>query len=182
MFDNLDVEDADDLEQIWPASTNASVIITTRSPQVALGRATNLVPLECFRDTTGVKVLCLLSGRQPTDDADVAAAAETTQLLEGLPLAMVQVSVFIPDRNLLVRRVFDPLQQTPIMDARGLLIRCSSFPLCLGRTARWFWLANLLRDIVDMGAEAPEMRAHNAQALWFRRGGGATGSWPGKNT
>lgn len=99
IFDN--VEDADILEQIWPASTNASVIITTRSPAVASRRATNLLPLECFSDAPGAEVLYSLSGRQPTNDADAAAAAEVSQLLGGLPLAIVQVSAFIRDRNCL---------------------------------------------------------------------------------
>lgn len=99
VFDN--VADADVLEQIWPASTNASVIITTRSHSVASRRATNLLSLECFSDAPGVEVLCSLSGRQPVNNADVAAAAEITQLLGGLPLALVQVSAFIQDRNCL---------------------------------------------------------------------------------
>ncbi|KAK7743150.1 hypothetical protein SLS53_004235 [Cytospora paraplurivora] len=99
IFDN--VEESDVLEQIWPASTNASVIITTRSPSVASRRSTNLLHLECFSNTPGAEVLCLLSGRQPTNDADVAAAAEITQLLGGLPLAIIQVSAFIRDRNCL---------------------------------------------------------------------------------
>ncbi|KAI0861638.1 hypothetical protein F4860DRAFT_475715 [Xylaria cubensis] len=99
IFDN--VEDADLLEQIWPASTNASIIITTRSPSVANRRTTDVVALQCFEDDTGTDVLCALAGRKPATEEDTAAAREIIHLLGGLPLAMVQVSTFIIDRNCL---------------------------------------------------------------------------------
>ncbi|KAI1294398.1 hypothetical protein F5Y03DRAFT_372923 [Xylaria venustula] len=99
IFDN--VEDADLLEKIWPASTNASIIITTRSPSVANRRTTNVIALQCFEDDTGTEVLCALAGRKAATEEDVAAAREITQLLGGLPLALVQVSTFITDRNCL---------------------------------------------------------------------------------
>ncbi|KAI0539986.1 hypothetical protein GGR58DRAFT_194652 [Xylaria digitata] len=99
IFDN--VEDADLLECIWPASTNASIIITTRSPSVANGRTTDIIALKCFEGDTGSEVLCALAGRKAATEEDVAAAREITHLLGGLPLAMAQVSTFITDRNCL---------------------------------------------------------------------------------
>ncbi|KAI1429008.1 hypothetical protein F5Y12DRAFT_782253 [Xylaria sp. FL1777] len=99
IFDN--VEDADLLEQIWPASTNASIIITTRSPSVANRRTTNVIALQCFEDDAGVEVLCALAGKKAATKEDITAAKEITHLIGGLPLAMVQVSTFITDRNCL---------------------------------------------------------------------------------
>lgn len=57
--------------------------------------------LECFGGDSGSRVLYSLTGKQPITDDDAVAAAEITRLLGGLPLAMVQVSTFITDRNCL---------------------------------------------------------------------------------
>lgn len=99
VFDN--VEDADLLEQIWPSNAKASIIITTRSHSIASRRANNVLALECFGDDVGSRVLYALAGKQPATDDDATSAAEIIRLLGGLPLAMVQVSTFITDRNCL---------------------------------------------------------------------------------
>ena len=97
VFDN--VEDHDLLDQIWPASTNGSVIITCRSLSLAAKRATDVMHLRCFSTETGVEVLYSLTGLQPSSDSEAAAAKELFHLLGGLPLAMVQISEFINDRG-----------------------------------------------------------------------------------
>ena len=97
VFDN--VEDHDLLDQIWPASTNGSVIITCRSLSLAAKRATDVMHLRCFSTETGVEVLYSLTGLQPSSDSEAAAAKEMFHLLGGLPLAMVQISEFINDRG-----------------------------------------------------------------------------------
>ena len=97
VFDN--VEDHDLLDQIWPASTNGSVIITCRSLSLAAKRATDVMHLRCFSTETGVEVLYSLTGLPPSSDSEAAAAKKLFHLLGGLPLAMVQISEFINDRG-----------------------------------------------------------------------------------
>lgn len=97
IFDN--VEDHDMLEQIWPASTKGSVIITCRSKSLAFKRTTEVVDLGCFTAETGLEVLYSLTGRQPLNEDDAAAATELCELLGCFPLAMVQISEFINERG-----------------------------------------------------------------------------------
>jgi hypothetical protein len=97
IFDN--VEDHDMLEQIWPANTKGSVIITCRSKSLAVKRTTEVIDLGCFTAETGLNVLFSLTGRQPLNDDDSAAARKLCELLGCFPLAMAQISEFISDRG-----------------------------------------------------------------------------------
>lgn len=99
VFDNVD--DAEILEQIWPASPHASVIITTRSPSVASRRTDRTLRLDCFDLAPAAEMIYALSGKRPSRDDDVTAAAELCRLLGGLPLALGQVATFITDRDCL---------------------------------------------------------------------------------
>jgi hypothetical protein len=97
IFDN--VEDHKILEQLWPASTNGSVIITCRSQSVATKQTTDVMHLDCFAPETGTEVLLSLTGLKPSNEEDAAAARELCELLGGFPLAMVQISEFINERG-----------------------------------------------------------------------------------
>lgn len=97
IFDN--VEDHQILEQLWPASTNGSVIITCRSHSIAMKRTTEVMHLQCFAAGAGIEVLFSLTGLQPSSEDDAAAARELCQLLGGFPLAMVQIGEFINERG-----------------------------------------------------------------------------------
>ncbi|WEW59212.1 hypothetical protein PRK78_004681 [Emydomyces testavorans] len=97
IFDN--VEKAEILDQIWPASNKGSVIITTRSPAIASKRATMLMHLECFTGEIGVETLYSLTRNHPSAENDTVAAEKICELLGGLPLAIAQVSEFIQDRG-----------------------------------------------------------------------------------
>lgn len=97
IFDNVEYHEM--LEQIWPANTKGSVIITCRSQSVASKRTTEVMHLECFTFETGIEVLYSLTGLQPSSEDDAAAARELFRLLDGFPLAMVQISEFINDRG-----------------------------------------------------------------------------------
>jgi hypothetical protein len=97
VFDN--VEHHEILEQIWPSSTKGSVIITCRSRSVASKRTTEMMHLQCFAAETGIEVLYSLTGFQPSSENEAAAARELFQLLDGFPLAMVQISEFMNDRG-----------------------------------------------------------------------------------
>ncbi|KAG9253974.1 uncharacterized protein F5Z01DRAFT_743372 [Emericellopsis atlantica] len=97
IFDN--VNDTRILDQIWPATPRASVIITTRSPSVASRRANKSFRLESFGLESGAEAIYALSGKQPSGEDDKAAALELCRLLGGLPLALAQVASFIADRD-----------------------------------------------------------------------------------
>ena len=97
IFDNVD--NVELLNQIWPASSRGSIIITTRSPSQAAKRATTILALESFSGATGRSILQSLTGMPPADVDDAAAADEICRLVGGLPLAMVQISGFIRDRG-----------------------------------------------------------------------------------
>lgn len=97
IFDN--VEKIDILLQVWPASNNGSILITTRSPSVASKRATNIMHLQSFTPVVGPGVLYSLTGIKPVNDHDAKAAEELCHLLGGLPLAIAQLSDFIRDRG-----------------------------------------------------------------------------------
>ena len=97
VFDNVD--NAEMLLQVWPASETGSIIITTRSPSVASKRAREVMHLQSFSTEDGLEVLYSLTSLQPADNQESAAAKEICQLLGGLPLAFAQISDFVRDRG-----------------------------------------------------------------------------------
>lgn len=97
VFDN--VKDHAILEQIWPASSKGTVIITCRSQSLATKRAAEVMHLQCFAAERCVDVLYSLTGLQPSSESDAAAAQELVRLLDGFPLAMVQIGEFINNRG-----------------------------------------------------------------------------------
>ena len=97
IFDNVDGIDI--LLQVWPASDTGSIIITTRSPSVALKRATKTIHLESFTQEKGPEALISLTGMKPSDGNEYSAAESICHLLGGLPLAISQISEFITDRG-----------------------------------------------------------------------------------
>jgi hypothetical protein len=97
IFDNVDKVGI--LDQIWPASSHGSIIITSRSPSQAAGRVTTTMALGSFSAEAGKDVLRSLTGLDPADEEEETAAGEICRLVGGLPLAMVQISNFIRDRG-----------------------------------------------------------------------------------
>ncbi|QBZ58416.1 hypothetical protein PoMZ_03368, partial [Pyricularia oryzae] len=107
VFDNVD--DVEILEQIWPASSHASVIITTRGIQ-AIQKKT--LRLECFALEPATEMIYALSGKRPSQEYDVTAAVELCGLLGGLPLAIEQVAAFIRDRDFLFSEFLPKLKKS----------------------------------------------------------------------
>ena len=97
IFDN--VEDVNILNQIWPASNQGRIIITSRSLGIAYKRATNIIHLKSFEQDVAVSVLYELTDSQARDKGNTVAAKEICQMLGGLPLAVAHVSSFIRDRG-----------------------------------------------------------------------------------
>lgn len=97
VFDNVDKIDV--LLKVWPVSDNGSIVITTRSPTVALKRANKTIHLQCFNEETGPQALAQLTGMEPTDDADIVAIKSICHLLGGLPLALAQIIPVFTDRR-----------------------------------------------------------------------------------
>lgn len=94
VFDN--VTDAELLEPIWPATTKASIIITTRSPSVAAAKGMSLLDLNL---DTGEQVLHSLTGIDPSTDEERDASLEIPGQVDGLALTLMQVSTFIRNRR-----------------------------------------------------------------------------------
>lgn len=97
VFDN--VESIDLLLQMWPSNGKGSILITTRSSFVAWKRAENVVHLKSFERDQGVRTLTTLTGVSLCDDHEREAAEAIVDQLGGLPLAIVQISDFIRDRQ-----------------------------------------------------------------------------------
>ena len=97
MFDNVDAIDL--LLQVWPSSNNGFILITTRSSSVAWKRATEVVHLQSFPQNLGMDTLTTLTGIVPSNDQEQEATGMIVDLLGGLPLAIVQISDFIRDRQ-----------------------------------------------------------------------------------
>lgn len=97
IFDNID--DDSMMEQIWPATAEASVIITTRSPSVAAKRAMDIMHLQPFQGEIANSVLYAMTGMGTSGEEETAAATEVCRLLGGLPLAFTQIGAFMRDRG-----------------------------------------------------------------------------------
>lgn len=97
IFDN--VENIDVILPVWPSSENGSILITTRSSSVAANRAPKVLHLNSFLPKTGQQALFALTSLRAETEIDAAAATEISSLLGGLPLALVQISQFIQERN-----------------------------------------------------------------------------------
>lgn len=97
VFDN--VESIDLLLQMWPSNDNGSILITTRSSSIAWKRAANVIHLQSFDRDQGVTTLTTLTGITLFNDQEREAAETIVDQLGGLPLAIVQISDFIRDRQ-----------------------------------------------------------------------------------
>ena len=97
VFDNADSIDL--LLQMWPSNSKGSILITTRSSSVAWKRAANVIHLQSFERNQGLRTLTTLTGITPSNDQEREAAETIVNQLGGLPLAIVQISDFIRDRQ-----------------------------------------------------------------------------------
>jgi hypothetical protein len=93
------VENLELLDQIWPASDDGSIIITTRSPSVASGRTSATLALRSFPKETRREALRFLSGLDSSDSKETAAARRICEHTGGNPLSMMQIANFIRDRG-----------------------------------------------------------------------------------
>ncbi|KAK2764464.1 hypothetical protein FQN54_009159 [Arachnomyces sp. PD_36] len=97
IFDDVDALDA--LLPVWPASGNGSIIMTTRCPSIAMGRATKTICLEPFSRENSLETLTSFTGIKPTDGDELDAAGSICNLLGDLPLGIAQVSQYITCRG-----------------------------------------------------------------------------------
>ncbi|KAL1855079.1 hypothetical protein Plec18167_002063 [Paecilomyces lecythidis] len=74
VFDN--VENIELLDQIWPAGDRGSLILTTRSLNVASKRTMNVMKLKCFEGEDMYEMIYSLSDYRPMNEKDKAAAEE----------------------------------------------------------------------------------------------------------
>jgi hypothetical protein len=145
IFDN--VEDHDMLEQIWPASTRGSIIITCRSKSLAFKRTTKVINLGCFTAEAGLEVLFSLTGRQPLNLDDATAARELCELLGGFPLAMVQIGEFINDRG------YSYLEFLPVYKKSAeKIFKRSAAPMQYEHTLNTVWNMSIRKLSIESGA------------------------------
>ena len=138
IFDN--VEEIDILLQVWPANSQSSILITTRSPSVASKRASHLMHLESFTAESGLNVLESLTGITATDENDLEAARHICHLLGGIPLAIVQISEFIRDRSYSYEE-FIPIYQK----SSARIYATSKIPLEYSHTLSTVWELSIER-------------------------------------
>lgn len=97
VFDNVDSIDL--LLQMWSSNGKGSILITTRSSSIAWKMAANVIHLQSFGRDQGVRTLTTLTGITLFNDEEREAAEAIVDQLGGLPLAIVQISDFIRDRQ-----------------------------------------------------------------------------------
>jgi hypothetical protein len=100
LFDNAD--DPDILSDYWPTTGIGSVLVTSRNP---MAKSTFFFgdtghELETVSKTDGVNWIIQLSGADPTDPEVNSAAQTIAQRLDGLPLAITQITSIIRMRQL----------------------------------------------------------------------------------
>ncbi|KAK4149078.1 P-loop containing nucleoside triphosphate hydrolase protein [Chaetomidium leptoderma] len=98
VFDNVERDDL--LNDIWPATGQGSIIVTSRNPSTASKRATTVLALSSFPTNTRREILQSLSGLDFADTQEMAAADAICELTGGFPLAIVQISNFMRDGGL----------------------------------------------------------------------------------
>ena len=142
VFDNVDAIDL--LLQTWPSSNHGSILLTTRSSPVAWKRATEVIHLQSFPQPVGMNALVILTGISISDDRERKAVETIVDSLGGLPLAIVQISDFIRDRQYSYSQ-FLPLYQS----SASRVIAKGENPLEYNHTLRTVWdlsLKNLSGD------------------------------------
>lgn len=113
IFDNVD--NPDSLHDFWPTSGTGSILMTSRDPYTKHRRYRNHVSrggidLDLLSMAESANLLQRLSdGYWDKDLSGNASFAALYERLEGLPLAIVQMSAFIQARQLTLQEVVDML-------------------------------------------------------------------------
>ncbi|EGE08736.1 hypothetical protein TEQG_07694 [Trichophyton equinum CBS 127.97] len=94
-----DVDNSDLIEEIWPASPQGSVIITSRSASLTSKWTTEVIHLQCLDVQGQLHVMFSLIGKHPESEANVVAAKKLLQSIGGLPLALVQIGQHMDRHN-----------------------------------------------------------------------------------
>ncbi|KAF5236255.1 hypothetical protein FAUST_6603 [Fusarium austroamericanum] len=93
IFDNVD--QADDLHQLWPMDGNGKIIITTRSPMVGYGLTEDEIPICTFTEEEGQQCIIHLTSWPGGAPADPDSARELNNELGGLPIGIVQMTALM---------------------------------------------------------------------------------------
>lgn len=108
VLDNAD--DAENIVGVWPSGAVGSVLITSRDSAAWFATAAESCKVQPFDDETGVSAFLSLVGREKCTESERAAATKIMQALDGLPLAINQISGFIVQRRLALEN-FLPLYE-----------------------------------------------------------------------
>ncbi|QPC80181.1 hypothetical protein HYE68_010933 [Fusarium pseudograminearum] len=93
IFDNVD--QADDLHQLWPMDGNGKIIITTRSPMVGYGLTEDEIPICTFTEEEGRQCIIHLTSWPGGAPADPDSARELNNELGGLPIGIAQMTALM---------------------------------------------------------------------------------------
>jgi len=86
IFDNVD--DNQLLTSNWPAAGNGQIVVTCRSELIAACPAAHVVEIPPFTRKEGGELLLTLANKRNSGADDIAAAAELSEMLGGLALAI----------------------------------------------------------------------------------------------
>jgi hypothetical protein len=96
VLDNID----EMLYALPPSGSAGSVLITSRNFNICSNITATSFEVQPFNSETSVSALLSFVGQKDCTDSERASAAEITQALGGLPLAIKQVSGFIVQQRL----------------------------------------------------------------------------------
>ena len=98
VFDNVD--NAEVLQHAWPQDAQGSILLTTRSSQVAFEQVVTPFQVGPFTDTEGSDILLKLTHLDSQSNTNKDLSKEIAHTLGGLPLALSQVGGFINQRKI----------------------------------------------------------------------------------
>lgn len=97
IFDN--VEDASDLEQLWPTAGKGKIIVTTRYPGIGYHLTDDEIPLPTLTTEQGRDCILSLASYPGGSQADPESAEELSKELGGLTIGIVQMVALMRARK-----------------------------------------------------------------------------------
>lgn len=108
IFDNAD--DINVLASAWPGDAKGSILITSRDPSVQSNPAITALQVTPFDKIEGTLAFLRLLGLSNPSEEERSIACVLTEKLGGLPLALKQISGFVIQQRLGLRK-FLPLYE-----------------------------------------------------------------------
>lgn len=88
------------LKQVWPSSSEGSILLTSRDSTAAFGLASDGCQIQPFDEVAGSEALLNILGLDPESELNKQHASAISSTLGGLPLALNQIGGFIVQRKI----------------------------------------------------------------------------------